>query len=71
MEIKYKLKDNVDFELVNEKSKMKFDFDLSDYYDKKTRLFTFPKGYVEWNLMADVFINFLEPLNLIEVINNE
>ena len=69
MDVKYKLKDNVNFELVNKKSKKKFAFDLSNYYDIKTRLFTFPKGYVEFHLMAEVFINFLEPLNLIEVIN--
>ena len=34
--MKYKLKDGVDFKLVNKKSKMQYDFDLSDYYDKAT-----------------------------------
>ena len=69
--MKYKLKDNVNFKLVNEKSMMKYDFDLSDYYDKKTRIFTFPKGYVAWHLMAEVFRGFLEPLKLVEEISNE
>lgn len=45
---------------------MQYDFDLSDYYDKKTRIFTFPQGFVAWHLMAEVFIEFLEPLNLVE-----
>ena len=30
--MKYKLKDGVDFKWVNEKSKMKYDFNLADYY---------------------------------------
>ncbi len=45
---------------------MSFDFDLSDYYDKETRIFTFPQGYVAWHLMAEVFREFLIPLNLVE-----
>ena len=32
--MKYKLKDDVLFHVVNKKAKMQFDFDLSDYYDK-------------------------------------
>jgi len=64
--MKYKLKDGVLFNIVNKKSKMSFDFDLANYYDKKTRIFTFPKGYVAWHLMAEVFREFLEPLDLVE-----
>lgn len=64
--MKYKLKDDVNFDMVNKKSKMKYGFDLSDYYDKETRIFTFPKGYVAWHLMAEVFRDFLETLNLVE-----
>lgn len=65
---KYRLKDEVNFKMVNKKSKMQFDFDLEDYYDKETRLFEFPKGYVAFSLMGDVFINFLIPLELVEEI---
>ena len=64
--MKYKLKDGVNFTLVNKKSKMQYDFDLSDYYDKETRLFEFPNGYVAWHLMAQVFGEFLIPLDLVE-----
>lgn len=64
--MRYKLKDDVLFHIVNKKSKMSFDFDLLDYYDKETRIFTFPQGYVAWHLMATVFIEFLIPLNLVE-----
>ena len=64
--MKYRLKDGVNFKLVNEKSIMKFNFDLSDYYDEETRLFEFPKGYVAWNLMAQVFEEFLVRLDLVE-----
>ena len=64
--MKYKLKDGVNFTLVNKKSIMKFNFDLSDYYDKETRMFEFPKGYVAWNLMAQVFEEFLIRLDLVE-----
>lgn len=63
---KYKLKEGVNFILVNGKSIIKYDFDLSDYYDKETRLFEFPKGYVAWHLMAQVFNEFLIPLDLVE-----
>ena len=66
--MKYKLKDGVNFTLVNKKSIMKFNFDLSDYYDKETRMFEFPKGYVAWNLMAQVFEEFLIRLDLVEKI---
>lgn len=69
--MKYRLKENVNFKLVNEKSIMKYDFDLSNYYDKETRLFTFPDSYIEWHAMAEVFRTFLEPLKLVEEINNE
>lgn len=68
--MKYKLKDDVFFHIVNKKSKMSFDFDLSDYYDKETRIFTFPQGYVAWHLMAEVFGEFLIPLNLVEKIED-
>jgi len=64
--MKYKLKDGVNFKLVNDKSCMKYDFDLSNYYDKETRLFEFPKGYVAWHLMVQVFSEFLIPLDLVE-----
>lgn len=64
--MKYKLKVDVNFDMVNKKSKMDYNFDLSDYYDTETRIFTFPQGYVAWHLMAEVFRDFLEPLNLVE-----
>ena len=44
----------------------KFDFDLSDYYDKETRMFEFLEGYVAFHLMGEVFENFLIPLDLVE-----
>lgn len=66
--MKYKLKDDVLFHMVNKKAKMQFEFDLSDYYDKKTRIFTFPQGYIAWHLMAEVFEEFLIPLGLVEEI---
>ncbi len=64
--MKYKLKDGVSFNLINKKSIIKFNFDLSDYYNKETRIFEFPKGYVAFSLMSDVFNSFLFPLNLVE-----
>lgn len=64
--MEYRLKDNVNFKLVNDKSKMKYDFDLADYYDEETRLFEFPKGYVAFQLMGQVFMEFLIPLELVE-----
>ena len=64
--MKYRLKDGVNFNMVNKKSKMTFDFDLEDYYDKETRLFEFPKRYVAWHLMVQVFTEFLIPLDLVE-----
>lgn len=64
--MKYKLKDGINFNMVNKKSKIRYDFDLSNYYDKETRIFTFPQDYIAWHLMAEVFRDFLEPLNLIE-----
>ena len=69
--MKYKPKDDVLFHIVNKKSKMGFDFDLSDYYDKETRVFTFPQGYVAWNLMAEVFREFLVPLDLVEKVGDK
>lgn len=69
--MKYKLKDGVNFKLVNDKSIMKFDFDLLNYYDEKTRLFEFPKGYVAFHLMGQVFEEFLIPLDLVEKISLE
>lgn len=65
-ETKWKLKDGVNFKLVNDKSVMKFNFDLSNYYDKETRIFTFPKGYVASSLMGQVFTEFLILLDLVE-----
>ena len=69
--MKYKLKDGVNFKFVNDKSIMKFDFDLTDYYDKETRMFEFPDGYVACHLMAQVFGEFLIPLDLVEKISLE
>ena len=69
--MKYKLKDGVSFNLINRKSIKKFDFDLSDYYNKETRIFEFPKGYVAWHLMAQAFSEFLIPLDLVEKISLE
>ena len=69
--MKYKLKDNVLFHMVNKRSKMSFDFDLSNYYDKETRIFTFPQDYVAWHLMAEVFRDFLEPLDLVEKVGDD
>lgn len=64
--MKYKLKDGVNFKFVNDKSIMKFDFDLSNYYDKETRMFEFPEGYVAFHLMGQVFNEFLISLDLVE-----
>lgn len=69
--MKYKLKDGVNFKFVNDKSIMKFDFDLSDYYNKETRIFEFPKGYVAFSLMSDVFNSFLFPLDLVEKVESD
>lgn len=67
--MKYKLKDGVDFKTVRKKALMKFDFDLVNYYDEETRIFTFPQGYVAWHLMAEVFRDFLELLDLVEKVD--
>ena len=64
--MKYKLKDGVNFKMVRKKALMNFDFDLANYYDEKTRIFTFPQDYVAWHLMAEVFREFLELLDLVE-----
>ena len=69
--MKYKLRDGVSFNLINKKSIKKFDFDLSDYYNKETRIFEFPKGYVAFSLMSDVFNSFLFPLDLVEKVSEE
>ena len=66
---KYRLKDGVNFNLINKKSIIKFDFDLSVYYNKETRIFEFPKGYVAFSLMSDVFNSFLFPLDLVEKVD--
>lgn len=68
--MKYRLKDGVSFNLINEKSIINFNFDLSDYYNKETRIFEFPKGYVAFSLMSDVFNSFLFPLDLIEEVED-
>lgn len=68
---KYRLKDGINFNLVNKKSIMKFDFDLSDYYNKETRIFEFPKGYVAFSLMSDIFNTFLFPLDLVEKVESD
>lgn len=67
--LKYKLKDDVNFKMVRQKALMRFDFDLANYYDEKTRIFTFPQGYVAWHLMAEVFRDFLELLDLVEKVD--
>ena len=69
--MKYKLKDEVSFNLINRKSIITFDFDLSDYYNKETRIFEFPKGYVAFSLMSDVFNSFLFPLDLVETVESD
>lgn len=69
--MKYRLKDEVSFSLINRKSIIKFDFDLSDYYNKETRIFEFPKGYVAFSLMSDVFNTFLIPLDLVEKVESD
>lgn len=69
--MKYKLKNGVSFSLINKKSIIKFDFDLLDYYDKETRIFEFPKGYVAFSLMSDVFNTFLFPLDLVEKVESD
>lgn len=69
--MKYRLKDDVDFKMVRKKALMKFDFDLADYYDEETRIFTFPERYVAWHLMAEVFRDFLELLNLVEKVSDD
>ena len=69
--MKYKLKDGVSFTLINRKSIKKFDFDLSDYYNKETKIFEFPKGYVVFSLMSDVFNSFLFPLDLVEKVESD
>lgn len=61
-----KLKDEVNFKLINDKSIMKYDFDLEPYYNKETRMFAFPKMYIEFQLMAQVMVEFLIPLGLVE-----
>lgn len=68
---KYRLKDGINFNLVNKKSIIEFDFDLSDYYNKETRIFEFPKAYVAFSLMSYVFNSFLLPLDLVEKISLE
>ena len=67
--MKYKLKDGVSFNLINKKSIKKFDFNLSDYYNKETRIFEFPKGYVAFHLMGQVFTEFLILLDLVEEVS--
>ena len=69
--MKYKLKDGVSFNLINKKSIMKFNFNLSDYYNKETRIFESPKGYVAFSLMSDVFNYFLFPLDLVEKVESD
>ena len=64
--MKYRLKDDVSFSELNKSSIKRFDFDLSDYYNKETRIFEFPKGYVAFHLMGQVFTEFLILLDLVE-----
>lgn len=67
----YKLKEGVNFKLVNKKSIMNFDFDLSPYYDEKTREIKTPEGYIDFSCMGQVFIDFLIPLDLVEKIRSD
>ena len=62
----YKLKENVNFELINKKSLNKFNFDLAPYYNRETRIIETPKSYIEFSRMGEIFIDFLIPLNLVE-----
>lgn len=66
--MKYRLKDGVNFKLVNEKSKMKYDFDLADYYDEENRIFEFAQDYITFHIMGAIFREFLIPLNLVELV---
>lgn len=68
---KYKLKDDVNFEDINKKIVMKYDFDLTDYCDKNTRVFKLPNDYVAFHLLGQVFVDLLVPLDLVEVIKDE
>lgn len=69
--MKYKLKENINFDLVNNRTIDKYNFSLEDYFNKETRMFDFPKGYVEFHLMGEVFVDYLLPLNLVEEIEGE
>ena len=69
--IKYKLKDGVNFKDVNKKSIMQFNFDLTDYYDEETKMFKRPNNYVEFHLLGQVFVDFLIPKKLVEVVKDE
>lgn len=69
--MKYRLKDGVSFTELNKNSIKKFDFDLTNYYNKGTRIFEFPKGYVAFSLMGDVFNTFLFPLDLVEKVESD
>lgn len=66
----YRLKDNVNFKLVNKKSIMNFDFDLEPYYNKETREIKTPESYIEFSCMGQVFIDFLIPLDLVEEVKD-
>ena len=66
----YRLKDDVNFKFVNKKSIMQYDFDLSNYYDEKTRLFKTPESYIPFSIMGEIFIDFLIPLNLVEEVKD-
>lgn len=70
---KYKLKESANFYFINRKATMKYDIDLTNYYDKKTRIFEYPENYVEFSLMSDLFNSYLIPLDLVEKVgdNNE
>ena len=69
--IKYKLKDDVNFEDINKKIVMKYDFDSTDYYDKNTRVFKLPNDYVAFHLLGQVFVDFLIPKKLVEVVKDD
>ena len=63
---KYKLKDDVDFNDVTREVLIKYDINLDIYYDKKTRIFNSPKGYLTSHLLGVILEDFLIPLNLVE-----
>lgn len=67
----YRLKDGVNFKLVNKKSIDKFDFDLSPYYNQETREIKTPENYIDFSCMGTVFVDILIPLDLVEKVGSD